>query len=229
MTTPVFDHFSALMERAGTTRGQQRVNLYALAMQRAVPAMQEIANMQAPDCVKLVFGMNYTDEGSFLVLDTHEDVHGKATQLSDADIDVLDQIVFVLTGEGETGAGIPGMRRLDSDHYEVDLLAPAEDIAPAEENQKYTFTGIFHPSQPGLQRIRAAVDIPRHNVKAGDFGGFIQSEDNLEDVGDCWVADPAFVSDGAKVSEDALVRGHAQISGLARIQGDGVVNGGVIY
>lgn len=229
MTTPVFDHFSALVETAATSQGQQRINGYASAMQRAVPAMQELTSMQAQDCVKLVFGMNYTDEGSYLVLDSHEDVRGRTTRLSEDDVEVLNQIVFVLTGEGETGAGIPGMKRLDPDHYEVDLLAPLTHDEPTEENQKYAFTGIFHPSQPGLQRIRATIDIPRHNVTAGDFGGFLQSENNLEDIGDCWVADPAFVSDGAKVSENALIIGAAQISGLARIQGDAIVNGGVIY
>ena len=36
-----------------------------------------------------------------------------------------------------------------------------------------------------LHRIRALEDFGR--VKAGDLGGYIQSEDNLSHEGDCWV------------------------------------------
>ena len=38
-------------------------------------------------------------------------------------------------------------------------------------------------------RIRALRDIPRHNVKAGDVGGWIESEYNLSQDGDAWVRD----------------------------------------
>jgi len=45
-----------------------------------------------------------------------------------------------------------------------------------------------------LYRIRALQDIPGHDVKTGDLGGFIESEANLNQEGDCWVRDNAQVS-----------------------------------
>lgn len=67
-----------------------------------------------------------------------------------------------------------------------------------------------------LYRIKALRDIPahngainRHHVKAGDLGGWIQSEDNLSQDGDCWVADNAIACDNARVRDDAWVVDHA--------------------
>ena len=40
-----------------------------------------------------------------------------------------------------------------------------------------------------LYRIRALKDFG--NVKAGSLGGFVASERNLSQLGDCWVADDA--------------------------------------
>ena len=44
-----------------------------------------------------------------------------------------------------------------------------------------------------LRRIRALRDIPRYNVKAGDLGGWVESEKNLSQEGDCWVGGNARV------------------------------------
>lgn len=45
-------------------------------------------------------------------------------------------------------------------------------------NQKYEITDIAHEKYPFLHRIRALRDI-RPDIKAGDLGGFVESESNL--------------------------------------------------
>ena len=69
-----------------------------------------------------------------------------------------------------------------------------------------------------LHRIKAVRDFDC--VKAGDLGGFIESEKNLDHDGDAWVSDSALVSDSAWVTGDALVSGNADfavISGFGRV------------
>ena len=53
--------------------------------------------------------------------------------------------------------------------------------------RKYEITDIQHPDNARLHRIKALIDILRWGVKAGDLGGYIQSESNLSQIGDCWV------------------------------------------
>ena len=79
-----------------------------------------------------------------------------------------------------------------------------------------------------LQRIRALRDIPRHGIKAGDLGGYIQGEDNLSHEGDCWVAENALVINNARVDGNACIRGWAYIDGTARIGGNVRIGGTVI-
>ena len=71
-----------------------------------------------------------------------------------------------------------------------------------------------------LHRIKALVDIEKCGVKAGDLGGFIESENNLSHYGTCWVADDALVFGEAKVEYDSIVAGKAQVRGFAHIGGD---------
>lgn len=56
-----------------------------------------------------------------------------------------------------------------------------------------------------LHRIRALIDIPEHDVKAGDFGGWVEAETNLSQNGAAWVADSALVMDSARVTGKARV------------------------
>ena len=60
-----------------------------------------------------------------------------------------------------------------------------------------------------LFRIRALKDFG--DVKAGDLGGFVESEKNLSHVGDCWISDDAKVFDSTRVSDDARISVHAMI------------------
>ena len=69
-----------------------------------------------------------------------------------------------------------------------------------------------------LYRIQALRDIG--DVKAGDLGGYIQSEDNLSHDGDAWVSGNAQVYGNARVSGNAQVYDDAWVYGTALIQSD---------
>jgi carbonic anhydrase/acetyltransferase-like protein (isoleucine patch superfamily) len=77
-----------------------------------------------------------------------------------------------------------------------------------------------------VRRIHALMDIPAHEVKAGDIGGFLESEANLSHSGNAWVADDAIVCGDAKVSGNAWVGGKAKVWGDARVSGNAWVLGG---
>lgn len=75
-----------------------------------------------------------------------------------------------------------------------------------------------------VYRIRALRDIPTHGVKTGDLGGFIESEDNLNQAGRAWVGGNAKVFNESHIDGDVLVTGEAQINNtrlLGRITVDG--------
>lgn len=74
-----------------------------------------------------------------------------------------------------------------------------------------------------LYRIKALRDFS--GVKAGDLGGYIQSEENLCHNGIAWVGGNAWVSGNARVYGNAQVCGMAQVCGDARVSGDTCVAG----
>ena len=74
-----------------------------------------------------------------------------------------------------------------------------------------------------LYRIQALKDFG--NVKAGSLGGFVASERNLSQRGDCWVADGAQVYDEAVVSDDAQIYGRGRVYGHGRVGDRGQVLG----
>lgn len=91
-------------------------------------------------------------------------------------------------------------------------------------NKKYKFTGETREIVGvTVHRIRALVDFSI--VKAGDLGGWIESEANLSQEGDAWVFDNATVFGNAFVSGDALVFGNALVYGGAMVYGDARVSG----
>ena len=92
---------------------------------------------------------------------------------------------------------------------------------------KYRLTDMVLETECGLvlHRIRALRDIPEHGVTAGDLGGWIESERNLAQSGDAWVADDAYVSGNAQVYGNARVFGAAQVSGNASVTGNAQVYG----
>ena len=62
-------------------------------------------------------------------------------------------------------------------------------------------------------------------IKKGDKGGFIESENNLAHEGDAWVSDNAHVYGNACVFNNAHVYGNAFVSGYAQVYGDAFVYG----
>ena len=102
-----------------------------------------------------------------------------------------------------------------------------------EQQKKYELTGEFieHWSGKKLYRIRALVSFGV--VVAGQLGGFVESEKNLDQSlsGDAWVYGnarvygDAWVSGDAEVSGDARVYGNAWVSGDAEVYGDARVYG----
>lgn len=71
-----------------------------------------------------------------------------------------------------------------------------------------------------LHRIRAVKDfsIPCGiNVRSGDLGGFVGTEDNLSHYDSAWVFDGACVYDRARVYDDAFVYDEARVYGKAFI------------
>ena len=57
-----------------------------------------------------------------------------------------------------------------------------------------------------LYQIKALKDFEK--VKKDDLGGYIASEDNLSQTGNCWVFQDSMVFDNAKVLENAEIRGN---------------------
>ncbi|MFD3272665.1 hypothetical protein ACE3MS_21450 [Paenibacillus dendritiformis] len=114
--------------------------------------------------------------------------------------------------------------------------------------KKYEFTGETTTDiaeGATLHRIRALRNFG--DVKAGDLGGWVESERNLSHGGNCWVYDDsavfgrasvlgyASIRNGSMVYDDALVDGgavidnsevfgNAQVSGLAQ-----VAEGSLVY
>ena len=92
-------------------------------------------------------------------------------------------------------------------------------------SKKYEFTGETKDvCGRTLHRIRAMVSFA--NVKDGDLGGWIETENNLSHDGNAWVSDDAVVFDNAKVLDNAFVSGSACVSDNAEILDYAKVCGG---
>lgn len=77
----------------------------------------------------------------------------------------------------------------------------AKHFELTEESREYEGRTVY--------RIRALVDLPHHNVKAGDLGGFVSGTHNLRD--EAWVADEAIVCDRAALYGRALAKDNAVV------------------
>lgn len=67
-------------------------------------------------------------------------------------------------------------------------------------------------------RIKALKDFA--DVKAGDLGGFIESQDNLSQNGNCWVYDDAIVHKNAIIYDNASIYDNAIVSNNAKVYGN---------
>ena len=93
-------------------------------------------------------------------------------------------------------------------------------------NEKYEITDIAHGQYPFLHRIRALRDIG-NEVKAGDLGGFVESEANLsyEQRDDAWIFNDAVVAGEAVADKGAQLRGNAIACGCAYVSDGSVMSG----
>ena len=74
-----------------------------------------------------------------------------------------------------------------------------------------------------LYRIRAVRDFG--SVKTGEFGGYIEKEENLSHFGNAWISGDAWVYGDARVSGNAWIYGDARVFGNAWVYGDARVSG----
>ena len=74
-----------------------------------------------------------------------------------------------------------------------------------------------------LHRIKALKDFG--NVKKGELGGYVESERNLSQEGNCWVCGNAKVCGDAEVCGNAWVFGNAEVYGNAKVYGNAWVFG----
>ncbi len=87
-------------------------------------------------------------------------------------------------------------------------------------NQKYEITDMAHEEYPFLHRIRALRDICGE-IRAGDIGGFVESESNLSaEPGDCaWIFDDAIACGSAYVSKGSVMGGHSRAEDNTYLRG----------
>ena len=105
--------------------------------------------------------------------------------------------------------------------------------------KKYEITDIAHPDNPKLHRIRALMDLTE-NIHAGDLGGFVETENNLDQEGFAWIGEDAIACENAVVCGDAVLTDHAiargcayvgknaTVMGDATVQDDAIVCGGLL-
>ena len=77
----------------------------------------------------------------------------------------------------------------------------------------------------GVELFRIKALISFGNVKKGEFGGYVEKEENLNHYGNAWVSGDARVYGNAEVSGDARVYGDAEVYGNARVSGNARVYG----
>ena len=78
-----------------------------------------------------------------------------------------------------------------------------------------------------LHRIKALKDFG--NVKKGELGGYVESEYNLSQIGNCWVYGNARVCGDAELCGNAKVCGDAEVCGNAKVCGDAELCGNADY
>ena len=93
--------------------------------------------------------------------------------------------------------------------------------------KKYEITETTHYENPKLHRIQALRYIGE-DVEPGDLGGYVESEDNLSQDGDCWIFDDAIACEGALVSGDATLNNWAIARGTALVGNNAEIGGAAI-
>ena len=77
-----------------------------------------------------------------------------------------------------------------------------------------------------LHRIQAVKDFS--DVKAGDLGGYVETEENLSQVGNAWIYHNAKVFDRAKVYDNAKIFGDVCVFGIAKVGDNTTLTGNAL-
>ena len=72
-----------------------------------------------------------------------------------------------------------------------------------------------------MYRIRALKDFS--DVKKGDLGGYVESEDNLSQTGNCWIYDDSIVGLGSRVINNAIVKDSSTVIGHSEISDNAII------
>lgn len=70
------------------------------------------------------------------------------------------------------------------------------------EQKKYD---LVEGQMTDMWRIKALIDIPRHGVKAGDLGGYVDNFTDFSQEGDCWIDSNSTVQN-SRITGDAFIR-----------------------
>lgn len=95
-----------------------------------------------------------------------------------------------------------------------------------DEFWKNEQTNDFTNAERTVYRIQALRDFG--DVKAGELGGYVESEDNLSHSGTCWVYGNAVACCDAVVIDGAALTGRAAAGQSANVSGAAAVSGNVI-
>lgn len=97
------------------------------------------------------------------------------------------------------------------------------------KNEKYSVSNETREYEGRiLYRIIAEKDNPDLNIKKGDIGGWIESEDNLSINNSCWIYDEAIAMGNAIVRDDAILSGKAIVEGYSIVSDRSVVKDNVM-
>lgn len=75
-----------------------------------------------------------------------------------------------------------------------------------------------------MYRIRALKDFS--DVKKGQYGGYVESEENLSQTGNCWIYDDSIVGSGSRVIDNAVIKDSSRVICGSEVSDDAVVEGG---
>ncbi|MBK6616818.1 MAG: hypothetical protein IPG31_00040 [Nitrosomonas sp.] len=106
---------------------------------------------------------------------------------------------------------------------QIYIINTGATIMSANTKQKYELTNEskIMPTGETVYRIRAlqSFDTIHKPVKAGDLGGFVQSEDNLSHEGNCWIFDEATGYQDSHRSGDSVGYDYSMQSGNSQQSG----------
>lgn len=103
---------------------------------------------------------------------------------------------------------------IDRSELEVNDDDSDDEEVVVEDYRKYAVTNETREINGHIvSRIVALRDFG--NVHAGEYGGYVESEDNLSHLGNCWIYNEAAVMDSARIYDDSTVRDEAVVCDYA--------------